>query len=123
MKMEEIDDVWPALARELARGSKSRGADKDAARAATLGAPFPEDHKNHHAAVNARTGKSSRLSGPMIRRMCDSPHYGEEWSCFDYPAPAACAKSNLKVFNATGHLQDGTSRGLLQEPLRRRPLA
>ena len=63
VKLEELDAAWPELAALLVRGA--RGSRQKTL--ATFAAPFTEsDRRNHHAAINARTHKSSRLSPAMV---------------------------------------------------------
>ena len=92
VKLEELDEAWPELAALLVRGA--RGSRQKTL--ATLAAPFA-DRRNHHAAINRRTHKSSRLSPAMVARLCDSPHFADEWACFDYPRPAVCGNTNSSV--------------------------
>ena len=87
LKLEEIDEAWPIAAAEIVKKAAARPDAR--AFAAALVAPFPAQHLNQRSARSA-TGRSSRLSDPMIRRMCDSPHYADEWRCFDYKRPDAC---------------------------------
>ena len=72
-----------------ARGSRQKTL-------ATLAAPFTEK-RNQHEVINRRTHKSSRLSPAMVARLCDSPHFADEWACFDYPRPAVCGNTNSSV--------------------------
>ena len=92
VKLEELDEAWPALAALLMRGA--RGSRQKSL--ATLAAPFA-DRRNHHPEINGRTHKSSRLSPAMVERMCDSPHFADEWACFDYSRPAVCGNNSSGV--------------------------
>lgn len=82
-KLERLYTDWPAVVGEIVRRSK-----RSTFRKALL-KPLPHTHALSH--MNKRTGKTSLLSFGAIRRMCASAHYGDEWSAFDYPKPAACA--------------------------------
>ena len=91
VKLEELDDVWPELAALLVRGA--RGSREKTL--ATFAAPFTEsDRRNQHEVINRKTHKSSRLSPAMVARLCDSPHFADEWACFDYPRPAVCGDNS-----------------------------
>ena len=90
LKLEELDEAWPELAALLVRGA--RGSRQKTL--ATLAAPFTEK-RNQHEVINARTHKSSRLSPAMVARLCDSPHFADEWACFDYPRPAVCGNKSV----------------------------
>ena len=89
LKLEELDEAWPELAARLVRGA--RGSRQKTL--AALAAPFTEK-RNQHEVINRRTHKSSRLSPAMVARLCDSPHFADEWACFDYPRPAACGNNS-----------------------------
>ena len=91
-KLEELDEAWPELAARLVRGA--RGSRQKTL--ATLAAPFSEK-RNQHEVINRRTHKSSRLSPAMVARLCDSPHFADEWACFDYPRPAVCGNNSSSV--------------------------
>ena len=90
VKLEELDAAWPELAALLVRGA--RGSRQKTL--ATFAAPFA-DRRNHHDAINRKTHKSSRLSPAMVERLCDSPHFADEWACFDYPRPAVCGNKSV----------------------------
>jgi hypothetical protein len=89
VKLEELDAAWPELAALLVRGA--RGSRQKTL--ATFAAPFA-DRRNHHPTTNRKTHKSSRLSPAMVARLCDSPHFADEWACFDYPRPAVCGNNS-----------------------------
>ena len=91
LKLEELDAAWPELAALLVRGA--RGSREKTL--ATFAVPFAEsDRRNHHEVINAKTHKSSRLSPAMVERLCASPHFADEWACFDYPRPAVCGNNS-----------------------------
>ena len=92
VKLEELDAAWPELAALLVRGA--RGSRQKTL--ATFAAPFA-DRRNHHPTTNRKTHKSSRLSPAMVARLCDSPHFADEWACFDYPRPAVCGNNSSVV--------------------------
>ena len=89
VKLEELDAAWPELAALLVRGARG-------SRQKTLvefAAPFA-DRRNHHPTTIRKTHKSSRLSPAMVARLCASPHFADEWACFDYPRPAVCGDNS-----------------------------
>ena len=88
-KLEELDDAWPEFAELLVAGAHPRRGRNSPEALAKLSAPL-SDQANHHASINQQTHKSSLLSPEMVELMCESPHFADEWACFDYARPRVC---------------------------------